>query len=148
MSRIGNRAIMIPSGVTVNVAEGEIQVKGPKVTLRGPLPAGTTGSGRLELAAWLIRPDHPLTARVMVNRIWQHHFGEGLVRTPDNFGMLSANPTELGDRVGSGNIVARCQWYRQGYSATRRVDGQVDILDSLARDGDRYAADLDRLAHQ
>ena len=40
MSRIGNRAIVIPSGVTVNVADGEIQVKGPKVTLRGKVPEG------------------------------------------------------------------------------------------------------------
>ena len=50
-------------------------------------------SGRLELANWLTNPKHPLTPRVIVNRVWQHHFGEGLVRTPDNFGRLGERPT-------------------------------------------------------
>src|SRR6185436_5036098 len=44
------------------------------------------GSGRLELARHIIDPGNPLTARVMVNRVWMHHFGAGLVRTPSDFG--------------------------------------------------------------
>ena len=53
----------------------------------------TSGSGRLELANWIASPTNPLTARVMVNRIWQKHFGEGIVRTPSNFGKLGQPPT-------------------------------------------------------
>jgi hypothetical protein len=51
-------------------------------------PTIRSGSGRLELARWIASPENPLTARVMVNRIWQHHFGAGLLRTPSNFGKL------------------------------------------------------------
>ncbi len=56
-------------------------------------PPFTKGSGRLELAKAIASKDNPLTARVMVNRIWQHHFGKGLVRTPSNFGELGERPT-------------------------------------------------------
>ncbi|MFO0798470.1 MAG: PSD1 and planctomycete cytochrome C domain-containing protein [Gemmataceae bacterium] len=55
------------------------------------LPKGQ--SGRLELAAWLTDPRHPLTARVMVNRVWRWHFGKGLVRSVDNFGLTGDAPT-------------------------------------------------------
>ncbi len=50
-------------------------------------------AGRLELAEWLTQPDNPLTARVIVNRVWHWHFGEGIVRTPSNFGKMGERPT-------------------------------------------------------
>jgi mono/diheme cytochrome c family protein len=56
-----------------------------------PLPS--TESGRRELAAWIVKPDHPLSARVVVNRLWRWHFGQGIVRSVDNFGRLGDKPT-------------------------------------------------------
>ncbi len=59
-----------------------------------PRPAGRISTGRrLALARWVTSPDNPLFARVMVNRIWQHHFRTGLVATPDNLGQSGATPT-------------------------------------------------------
>ncbi|MDQ3012070.1 MAG: DUF1553 domain-containing protein, partial [Acidobacteriota bacterium] len=70
-----------------------------------------TGSGRLEMAQWMTQAEHPLTARVMANRIWQWHFGDGLVRTPDNFGKMGERPThpELLDWLSR-------EFVRQGWS--------------------------------
>ena len=85
-----------PDDLGDTVPRGFIAVLG-----EATIPAAVAGSGRLELAEWLTRPDHPLTARVMVNRIWQHHFGRGLVATPNDFGVRGRPPThpELLDRL-------------------------------------------------
>jgi mono/diheme cytochrome c family protein len=56
-------------------------------------PARTTTARRLRYAQWLTSSEHPLTARVFVNRVWMHHFGRGLVDTPADFGHLGARPT-------------------------------------------------------
>ncbi|MCH7226725.1 PSD1 and planctomycete cytochrome C domain-containing protein [Haloferula sp. A504] len=84
---------------------GSVHAPGDEVTPGFPLiwgggdaviekPEGVESSGRrLALAKWLARPDHPRTARVMVNRIWQHHFGRGLSPTPNDFGFLGMAPT-------------------------------------------------------
>ncbi len=69
-----------------------------------PAPEGSpTTRRRLQLADWITDPHNPLTARVFVNRIWKYHFGQGLVRTPNNFGIKGSPPThpELLDYLAS-----------------------------------------------
>ncbi|MBI3865437.1 MAG: DUF1549 domain-containing protein, partial [Planctomycetia bacterium] len=58
-----------------------------------PWPGAEKTGARLALARWLVSPEHPLTARVWVNRLWQHHFGSGIVATVENFGRSGALPT-------------------------------------------------------
>jgi hypothetical protein len=76
-------------------------------------------SGRLELAHQLVDPTNPLLPRVIVNRLWQHHFGEGLVRTPDDFGRMGQAPThpELLDSLSADLI--KSEWSLK--TMTRRM---------------------------
>ena len=89
--KVGNACVQI---------KGDPERLGPEVPRRFPevlggqtLPADEKGSGRLHLANWIVDPNNPLTARVMANRLWQYHFGRGLVRTASNFGVLGHPPT-------------------------------------------------------
>ncbi|MFN0106184.1 MAG: PSD1 and planctomycete cytochrome C domain-containing protein [Bryobacteraceae bacterium] len=111
-----------------------------------PLPHSS--GRRLALAKWLVHPEHPLTARVMVNRIWQHHFGEGLVATPGNFGRMGAAPTNqkildwlAAELVSSGwdikamhRLIMTSATYRQRSGADgfplRRIDAE-NVRDSI-----------------
>lgn len=77
-----------PGFLSVLCAEGDDCTAEPS-----PNRVGETSGYRLALAEWMTSPDHPLTARVVVNRLWQHHFGTGIVATVDNFGKMGSGAT-------------------------------------------------------
>ena len=91
---------------TYLLRRGSLQNKGPEVPPAAPLvlvsnplrfpepePDAKSSGRRRTLAEWITAPENPLTWRVLANRIWQHHFGQGLVATPSNFGFNGARPT-------------------------------------------------------
>ncbi len=107
------KAYSVSDGKPVNakvMVRGEPQTLGPEVprgflTILGgqKVPPEETGSGRLELADWVADAKNPLTARVIVNRVWAWHFGQGIVATPDDFGARGEAPShpELLDYLAS-----------------------------------------------
>ncbi len=116
-----------------------------EVLSAGPRRPFTKGSGRLELAQAIASKDNPLTARVLVNRLWQHHFGQGLVRTPGDFGLRGEPPSHpelldwLADEfVASGwsvkqmhRLIVRSAVYRQSSGDAGKgaeVDGDNVLL--------------------
>lgn len=104
-----------------------------------PKPEWNHTGRRLTLAKWLTQPDHPLTARVIVNRVWQFHFGEGIVRTPDDFGTQGARPThpELLDWLA-------VNFVKNGWSFKwlhRQIMQSTVYQQSSAEDREKIAAD-------
>ena len=103
------------------------------------------GSGRLELARWVTDPSNPLPARVIVNRLWQHHFGKGIVATPSDFGKRGTPPTHpelldyLAKRFIDGGwsiksmhrtmmLTETYQLASEGDLTNRDIDGNNDLL--------------------
>jgi hypothetical protein len=115
-----------PPGPTHLLQRGDLEKPGPQVVAAGLscisnlptdlnlAPDSPEGLRRIRLAEWITRPDNPLTARVMVNRVWHYHFGRGIVGTPNDFGFNGERPThpELLDLLASTFI-------RQGWSIKR-----------------------------
>ena len=122
---------------------GEAESKGPIVprrfleVLSGQIrPAFTNGSGRLELAHAIVNKNNSITPRVMVNRIWQHHFGDGFVPTPDDLGTMSEAPShpELVDYLAS-------RFVEEGWSIKKmhRLIMLSSVYQESSEDNPRYA---------
>src|SRR5262249_62425502 len=97
-----------PGDLTIASADGQ------RFDIAGKAPHTPTSGRRLGLAQHLMSGRHPLTGRVLVNRLWLHHFGRGLVETPGDFGVLGTRPThpELLDWLAG-------EFVRQGWSLKR-----------------------------
>jgi hypothetical protein len=139
---------------TYFLRRGELTARGPAVTpaipavlaaIKGAVvptitPSAGSSGRRRSLAEWLTRPDHPLTARVMVNRLWQVHFGRGLVGTSSDFGRMGDEPshpelldwlaTELVARGWSlkamHRLIVTSSAYRQSSRPRTAAEGEAD----------------------
>ena len=155
-------------------ADCKINIKGDAKKLGEAVPRGfvaacetdssetlkidTKQSGRVQLAEWLTKSDHPLTARVMVNRIWLHLFGQGIVRTPDDFGVYGERPThpQLLDHLANRFVedgwsikrlirsIVRSRTYQLS-SATEEADAKADDENLLLARHSRRRLDAESL---
>jgi mono/diheme cytochrome c family protein len=144
----------LPEPTKIHVLRrGEWDKKGDAVGMRfptvlisetaGELPL-TTPNPRVELGRWLTDPGHPLTPRVLVNRVWLHHFGAGLVKTPNDFGLNGEKPSnpELLDYLASAllsngwrlkplhRIILLSSTYRQAYASPEAAKAQAKDPDN------------------
>ncbi|HET6572628.1 MAG TPA: DUF1553 domain-containing protein, partial [Fimbriiglobus sp.] len=146
--KVGNACVQI---------KGDPERQGKEVPRRFPtvlggqtLPAGVTGSGRLNLARWVADPKNPLTARVMVNRIWHYHFGQGIVATPSDFGKQGTPPThpELLDYLASRFVASgwsvKAMHRLVMLSRTYQLSGADDAADARLDVGNDYLWHFDR----
>jgi hypothetical protein len=130
---------------------GEPDATGPVVHRDAPAYLRSTAlnippaaSGRLELARWITNPDNPLTARVMANRIWQFHFGKGLVTTPSNFGLRGEPPTHpelldwLADRLVRSGWSIKALHRDILLSKTYRLASTADAASAAVDPGNRW----------
>jgi hypothetical protein len=119
----------------------------PGPSFPGGVPSASipaASSGRLELADWIARVDHPLTARVIANRVWQHHFGRGIVATPSNLGVRGDEPSHpelldwLAARLVSSGWSIKDLHRQILLSRTYRLSSRADSHDLALDPGDRW----------
>lgn len=154
--KVGNACIQI-KGDPEHLG-AEVPRRFPSVLGGQTLPADVKGSGRLELANWIADSANPLTARVMVNRIWQYHFGNGIVPTPSDFGKQGRTPTHpelldfLAARFVEGGwsikdmhrLIMRSRTYQMS-SEDSEASQRLDVANELYWRFDRHRLDAESI---